>query len=221
MIHNNLYHITMATILRTASFRLWQKFTNALPFGPILPNIIPVRTQSAALKIMDENIFISDIWSQSVHDKIHMEVSNMFFTHCGRKNNNPKDIHSIACSFPCAYEHIRGRSQVKGEVLDVSAIIVLDTVDERSPRGGLWLGLTHRWLGFHNELATCSILLPGNRNRNRKRLKKKLSLCVCKCHIWCQRFYLLKRGLDQIRWEHVAAWQKYTITTLKYDLMIQ
>lgn len=39
------YHITMATILRTASFRLWQKFTKALPFGPILPNIIPVKTK--------------------------------------------------------------------------------------------------------------------------------------------------------------------------------
>ena len=33
--------MTMATIFRTASFRLWQKLTRALPLGPILPNIIP------------------------------------------------------------------------------------------------------------------------------------------------------------------------------------
>lgn len=35
------YQMTMATIFRTASFKLWQKFTNALPLGPILPSIIP------------------------------------------------------------------------------------------------------------------------------------------------------------------------------------
>lgn len=37
------YQITMATIFKTASFKLWQKLTRALPLGPILPNIIPVR----------------------------------------------------------------------------------------------------------------------------------------------------------------------------------
>lgn len=31
----------MATIFRTASFKLWQKLTKALPLGPILPNMIP------------------------------------------------------------------------------------------------------------------------------------------------------------------------------------
>lgn len=35
------YHMTMATILSTASFRLWQKLTRALPFGPILPSMMP------------------------------------------------------------------------------------------------------------------------------------------------------------------------------------
>lgn len=35
------YQITMATIFRTASFKLWQKLTRALPLGPILPNMIP------------------------------------------------------------------------------------------------------------------------------------------------------------------------------------
>lgn len=35
------YQMTMATIFRTASFKLWQKLTKALPLGPILPNIIP------------------------------------------------------------------------------------------------------------------------------------------------------------------------------------
>ena len=31
----------MATIFKTASFKLWQKLTKALPLGPILPSIIP------------------------------------------------------------------------------------------------------------------------------------------------------------------------------------
>lgn len=35
------YQMTMATIFRTASFKLWQKLTSALPLGPILPSIIP------------------------------------------------------------------------------------------------------------------------------------------------------------------------------------
>lgn len=35
------YQITMATIFKTASFKLWQKLTKALPLGPILPSIIP------------------------------------------------------------------------------------------------------------------------------------------------------------------------------------
>lgn len=37
----NSYQMTMATIFKTASFKLWQKLTKALPLGPILPNIIP------------------------------------------------------------------------------------------------------------------------------------------------------------------------------------
>lgn len=40
----------MATIRRTASFRLWQKFTSALPFGPILPSIIPADVYSTIFK---------------------------------------------------------------------------------------------------------------------------------------------------------------------------
>lgn len=51
----------MATILRTASFRLWQKFTKALPFGPILPSIIPVqkhRGQSFVLFHDNDRILI-------------------------------------------------------------------------------------------------------------------------------------------------------------------
>lgn len=31
----------MATIFKTASFKLWQKLTKALPLGPILPSMIP------------------------------------------------------------------------------------------------------------------------------------------------------------------------------------
>lgn len=35
------YQMTMATIFKTASFKLWQKLTKALPLGPIRPSMIP------------------------------------------------------------------------------------------------------------------------------------------------------------------------------------
>lgn len=41
--------MTMATILSTASFRLWQKLTRALPFGPILPSMMPADTEKVAV----------------------------------------------------------------------------------------------------------------------------------------------------------------------------
>lgn len=173
--------MTMATILRTASFRLWQKFTKALPFGPILPNMIPVKIYRTILKIKVKAfsfLMRNSTWRQKVHIRIQIRVMQTF-THGGRKDYNSKDIHSIACSFPSTYEHIRRWSQVKSEVLDVSSIIILDTIDECSPCGGLWLGLAHRWLGFHNVLATCSILFPGNRNKSSK-FKSQKSQCVCK-----------------------------------------
>lgn len=88
----------------------------------------------------------------------------MIFTHCGWKDDNSKYVHSITCSWPRANEDIWGRRQVKGKVLDVCPVIILDTVDERSPCGGLWLALTHSRLGLHNGLATSSILSPGKRS---------------------------------------------------------
>lgn len=147
------YHMTIATILRTASFRLWQKLTKALPFGPILPSIIPGHTEQSLKRLY---------LGVPVWDKMRTAL-----THSGRKYNNSKDIHSIACSFTGTYEHIRGRSQVKGEVLNVTSIIVLDTIDKCSPGVGLWQGLTHHWFGLHNVVTTRSILLSRNRNRTK------------------------------------------------------
>lgn len=135
-------------------------------------------------------VFCCTMINSTQDEKVHIRIQRRIrkvFTHRGRKNNNSKDIHSIACSFPSTYEHIGRRSQIKGEVLDVSSIIILDTINERSSGGRLWLGLTHCWFGLHNVLATCSILLPGNRNRSTKELqwspKKKTSLCVWKCSV--------------------------------------
>lgn len=49
------YQITMATIFRTASFKLWQKLTRALPLGPILPNMIPtVNTTNHTNQVIGE-----------------------------------------------------------------------------------------------------------------------------------------------------------------------
>lgn len=150
----------MATIRRTASFRLWQKFTSALPFGPILPSIIPADVYST-------------IFKRRSHLQRYVERNNsvFFFTHGGRKYNNSEDVHSVTRPFTSAYEHIRRWRQIEGEVLDVSSVIVLDPVDERSPRGGL--RLTHCWFGLHNVLATCSILLPIKKTKTKKQKQIK------------------------------------------------
>lgn len=42
----------MATIFKTASFKLWQKLTKALPLGPILPNIIPAFRKKQKLIVL-------------------------------------------------------------------------------------------------------------------------------------------------------------------------
>lgn len=150
----------MATIRRTASFRLWQKFTSALPFGPILPSIIPADVYSTIFK----SVLICNDMSRGI-------IPFFFFTHGGRKYNNSEDVHSVTRPFTSAYEHIRRWRQIEGEVLDVSSVIVLDPVDERSPRGGL--RLTHCWFGLHNVLATCSILLPIKKTKTKKQKQIK------------------------------------------------
>ncbi len=50
--------MTIATIFSTASLRLWQKFTRALPLGPILPNMMPVQKWAVICKceVWYENI---------------------------------------------------------------------------------------------------------------------------------------------------------------------
>lgn len=84
--------------------------------------------------------------------------SALFLTHRGREDDDPEDVHPVAGSFPSADEHVRGRSQIQGEVLDVGAVVVLDAVDELPPGGGLSLGLTHRGLGLHAVFNAGSIL---------------------------------------------------------------
>lgn len=192
----------MATIRRTASFRLWQKFTSALPFGPILPSIIPADVYSTIFK----SVLICNDMSRGI-------IPFFFFTHGGRKYNNSEDVHSVTRPFTSAYEHIRRWRQIEGEVLDVSSVIVLDPVDERSPRGGL--RLTHCWFGLHNVLATCSILLPIKEKKQKTEADKR---CIqfpfksCRLCVWtcCVMSHLLKCGLDQISWEHVAERQRHT-----------
>lgn len=125
--------------------------------------------------MMDKIIKISLFQARCIQE-MSDKNNAFFFTHGGWKNNNSKDIHSITCSFSCLYENIRGRSQVKSKVLDVSSVVILNTVDECPPCGGLWLGLTHCRSGLHYVIAACSILLP----RNRKSCSDKRSPTKCK-----------------------------------------
>lgn len=115
--------MTMATILRTASLRLWQKLTKALPLGPILPNMMPVKTIGRQKHIILKRFQIPNTVGTR--------------THGGREDNDPEDVHSVTCSFTSAHQHVRRRGEVKSKVLDVTAVIVLDAVDEWPPRGGL------------------------------------------------------------------------------------
>lgn len=145
--------MTMATILRTASFRLWQKLTRAAPLGPILPNMIPAGTQRPGC----EGVSGFQTFTR-LTCLLLVCLFWCFYTHGCWENNNSKDVHPITRSFPRSYKHVRGRSQVQGKVLDVTPIIASDAVDERPPCGGLGRRLTHTWLWFHNVLAAGPVL---------------------------------------------------------------
>lgn len=81
-----------------------------------------------------------------------------FLTHRGGEDDDPEDVHPVTSSLPGADHYVRGRSQIQGKVLDVSAVVVLDSVDELPPGGGLGLGLAHGGLGFHAVFNASSIL---------------------------------------------------------------
>lgn len=79
-------------------------------------------------------------------------------THRGRENNNPKHVHALAGTRGSLHDHVRGRRQIQGKVLDVRAVVVLDAVDVDPTRGGLIQELSHRRFGDQLRDSLGSIL---------------------------------------------------------------
>lgn len=79
-------------------------------------------------------------------------------THGSGKNNNPQHIHAFAGTRWCFHNNIRWRREIKGEVLDVGAIVILDAIDVDPTRGGLIQELSHRWFGDELRDSLGSIL---------------------------------------------------------------
>lgn len=108
------------------------------------------------------SIDISDITAQcllGLTTILKPYCPSLFLTHRGGEDDDTEDVHPVTCSFPSADDYIRGRSQIQGKVLNVSAIVVLDSVDELPSGGRLGLGLAHCRLGFHAVFNASSILL--------------------------------------------------------------
>lgn len=68
-------------------------------------------------------------------------------THRGRENHNPQYVHALAGAWRGLHDDIRGRREIQGEVLHISAVVILDAVDVDPPCGGLIQELSHRGLG--------------------------------------------------------------------------
>ena len=79
-------------------------------------------------------------------------------THGCRENNNPQHIHAFAGPGGCLHDDVRWRCEVQGEVLHVSAVVILDAVDVDPARGGLIQELSQRWFGDEFWDSLCSIL---------------------------------------------------------------
>lgn len=68
-------------------------------------------------------------------------------THGRGENNNPQHIHAFAGTRRCFHDDVRWRREIQGEVLDVSAVVILDAVDVDPTGGGLIQELSHCWFG--------------------------------------------------------------------------
>lgn len=130
--------MTIATIFSTASFRLWQKLTSALPLGPILPNIMPAQKWSAICKC--------EIQSKNMNTYV---ICCSILTHGGREDDNPQDVHALTGARERSHHHVRRRGQIQLKVLDVRPVIVLNPVDERAASGALHQTGGHCRLGLH------------------------------------------------------------------------
>lgn len=82
----------------------------------------------------------------------------MRLTHGGRENDDSQDIHAFTSARFGVYNDVRGRCEVQWKVRDVSAIFVLNSVDEDSPCGGLCRLRTYCGHGGQGAYALGAIL---------------------------------------------------------------
>lgn len=171
------YQITMATIFRTASFKLWQKFTNALPFGPILPSIIP-ELKGRMIITQEKNIILI---LQSV---LFWLVPWPKHTHSCRENNNSQDVHAFTGTRGSFHYDIRRWREVQREVLNVCAVVVLDAINVDPACGGLIQSLGNCWLGdeFCNSVRS---ILKAKRRYYEQEARKTCTLTHAKLHYKC------------------------------------
>lgn len=138
------YQMTMATIFKTASFKLWQKLTKALPLGPIRPSMIPEfrRGKGAAFQLKSH----PDVPNAALN--VHVRCC---LTHGGGKNDDPQHVHAFAGAGRRLHDDVRRRREIQREVLHIGAVVVLDAVYVDPACGGLVQQLRHS--GFGDELG--------------------------------------------------------------------
>lgn len=84
-------------------------------------------------------------------------MSMLQLTHSRWEDDDAEDVHAFTGARKRSEDHIGRRRQVKGEVLDVCAIIILDSINEVS-FGGLLDVLTDGGSRLHDRDAFCAIL---------------------------------------------------------------
>lgn len=183
--------MTIATIFNTASFKLWQKLTKALPLGPILPNIIPgLKTKTQ--HVMNQLRYVQrPIKLYKCMSRFHSQP----LTHGCRENNNPQDVHAFAVARWRLHDDVRGWREVQGEVLYICAVVVLDAVDVDSSRCRLIYELSHCW--FRDEFWDSLGSILETKTEQSDHSKHGTNRAVAACDSWFSH-HIDMRGLTHL-----------------------